>query len=103
MKTIENIVDYFTGKDTIKYYNKLIKEHPNKKKEYLEKIHEQIFLGKVIPNLMDLTGLVLSIALKQPPYIGIIGAGEALRYNMYAELNEDKEKNKEENLAKHKK
>jgi hypothetical protein len=99
MKKIERIIEYFTGKYTIKYYNRLLKEHPKRADEYREERNNYVLFGKILPNISGLTAIVLGVA-SDPFWFILIGGGEGMRNSLYSELETNKKEHKNKEITK---
>jgi hypothetical protein len=99
MKIIENVVDYVIGNKTADYYHKLIKKFPKNAAEYKDEMYSQIILGKIVPNVIDISSLIIGLTYDSFWFIGI-GAGETLRNGLYQELKENKEDHKKRHKLK---
>lgn len=104
-KIIRGLENYFFGRDIVEYYKKIEKEFPEHRQRIEEDKKEDLINGKIIPNIIDVSSLVLGYYSNFLFSAAIIGITETLRhgYNESFKLKKENYKsglNKEyENLT----
>jgi len=93
MGLINKLGEYFIGTETIRYYNESSNEHPEKAQKYKKERNNCIIKGKIIPDLLDLSGLTLACFREYLFGAMIIGIGEGIRDNHKINIQEKKLEN----------
>jgi len=95
---IKKLEDYFIGTNIIEYYQNLKKENPENYKKLTREQNVYLIGGKIIPNIMDISGIVLSFF--NPINASLICAGEAVRISLYGDFLFKKMEHEQEKTAK---
>lgn len=75
-----NLVNYLFGTEIIDFYAQIKRKHPEKTQKLNWEKNKHIFFGKVIPNALDLGGIVLTASNHEIYGISSITLGEYARY-----------------------
>jgi len=93
MGILKKLGNYFLGLDIIKYYKTLKQKNPDDIKQLSLERNKYIIIGKVIPNILDVSGAIgLGLWELGPTLVGstLIGGSEALRHAMQGFYEEGK-------------
>ena len=85
MDVFKKLGNYFLGLDIIEDYKIRKQENPKNTKQLNQERNKYIITGKVIPNLLDIGGIIgLGLWELGPTLVGstLIGGGEALRHSI---------------------
>jgi len=90
-KIINGLQNYFLGKNIIEYCEAEKELNPEMRKKFDKEKYLYLITGKIIPALAE--GSAIAFAFSGNPYIGavVLGAGEALRYEINSTFNKNKE------------
>ena len=92
-KTLEKLGNYFLGLDIIEYYKTLKQKNPGEVKQLNQERNIYVIIGKVIPNILDVSGIIgLGLWELGPTLVGstLIGGSEALRHAVQGFYEEGK-------------
>lgn len=86
-KKLEN---YFAGKDIREYYNKMSAEHPEHIKKFREEKKTYLICGKIIPDVIDVSAIVLGCYSSFFISAALIGVSEAIRHGFKESFQQKK-------------